>query len=274
MAAVAQVETFRHPRALVFSAYPVGFFEKKLRPRFEVCGIEVVRLCNPDRSVHVDYKDADLVIALVALMSTGQKLQIRSSATRAGKRFVALSTSINWSAALKKAGISILPAAEKTESLYENVVPIQEGHREETTENEELQALLTEAREMIELFELENQNLEATAKEFKALCGDRDTCITALEKQHEETSRRLQEALTQVTTLDERLRKLSEVAQAQNTRLEAAAASGFARSDIIELFGALNLVRDGQPTGFTKLLELSVRLQLSPADLLQFLRSA
>jgi len=78
-------------RAIVFSNFPKDTFENSLRPKFEALGIEVGKLVKPDRADgFADIRDFDFVVAMVELMSTGQKEKIKQLAKRSGKKYVPL----------------------------------------------------------------------------------------------------------------------------------------------------------------------------------------
>ena len=76
--------------AILFSNYPQDHSEKKIKPRLAEAGIETVRVVNVDKTPNCDVRKVDYVIAVVKLMSDGQRKRVKAIAKSAGKRFIAI----------------------------------------------------------------------------------------------------------------------------------------------------------------------------------------
>ncbi len=185
-------------RALVFSNFPIDFFEKNLQPRFRECLIDVVRVVSPDRSFPTNLSDVEIVVAMVELMNSGQVKAITALARRFNKRFVRLRRSGDWMPHLHPKGPPVdtthnlialpsgskkLPEQESRSSENAPAPPeILEGAFEvETTPDYKAQA--EEAKEMLALYVEENEQLRVT---LATTIRDRDRfndLSTSLEKQ-------------------------------------------------------------------------------------------
>lgn len=78
-------------KAVLFSNFPKDVFDNTLKPKFDQHGVEILRLVKIDISPNVDVSKADVVIAMVELMSSGQREKVKKIAKTAGKRYIGLS---------------------------------------------------------------------------------------------------------------------------------------------------------------------------------------
>lgn len=77
-------------KAVLFSNFPLDVFQNTLKPKFDAEGIEILRVVSADKGLGQRCDDADVVIAMIELMSNGQRDRVKALAKKAGKPFVAL----------------------------------------------------------------------------------------------------------------------------------------------------------------------------------------
>lgn len=163
-------------KAILFSNFPKDVFNNTLKPKFDQYGVEIVKVANIDRSPNVDLADADVVIAMVELMSGGQRTKIKELARRNNRRFIGLSRKgADWAkefASIEPAGRRAAPdaaVAPPSKSWTPVVVP-PPPPSDPAPETESEPQLLepSELTEMLSLFEQENERLEERIKELEA----------------------------------------------------------------------------------------------------------
>jgi hypothetical protein len=163
-------------RAVLFSNFPKEVFNNTLKPKFDQYGVEIVKVANIDRSPNVDISEADIVIAMVELMSGGQRTKIKELARRNNKRFIGLSRKgADWAkefssveAASRRAapGAAVTPPSKAWTPVVVPPPPPSEPVPE--TESEPQLPEPSELAEMLSLFEQENERLEERIKELEA----------------------------------------------------------------------------------------------------------
>lgn len=164
-------------RAILFSNFPKEVFNNTLKPKFDQYGVEIVKVANIDRSPNVDIGDVDIVIAMIELMSSGQRAKVKDLARKNNRRFIGLSRKgADWArefasveTASKRAapGTAVTPPAK---SPWTPVVVPPPPPSEPVPETESEPALPepSELAEMLSLFEQENERLEERIKELEA----------------------------------------------------------------------------------------------------------
>lgn len=78
-------------KAILFSNFPKDVYENTLKPKFDLYGVDVLRVVRIDRTDSVDCSQADVLIAMIELMSNGQRDKVKTLARRYSKKYVALS---------------------------------------------------------------------------------------------------------------------------------------------------------------------------------------
>ncbi len=78
-------------KAVLFSNFPKDVFEHTFKPKFDLHNVEILEVLRTDRTSTVDLSQADVVIAMVELMSAGQRERIKGYAKKQNCQFLALS---------------------------------------------------------------------------------------------------------------------------------------------------------------------------------------
>ena len=184
-----QLENMKNMRALLFSNFPPSINEDILRPKLEQHGVHVVRVINYDKSPNVSVEEIDLIIAMVEVMSVGQREKLKELARQNGKKFIALSRKVAaWNRQLGNSvtpqlegqrmvanGSSHAPQSQRFGSMA-SVFPPQLRSVPPANQEAEITPPSDEEVELLKLFEEENAKLEA----------QKDELIERLKKSEEE----------------------------------------------------------------------------------------
>lgn len=175
-------------KAVLFSNFPKDVYVNTLKPKFEQHGIDVLKVINIDRSPNPSVSDADIVIAMVELMSSGQRQKVKEVARKYGKRFVGLHRKgVDWHRdlfsatepvtgplpkqdvllALRTGGLSLVPPITPEAPSSEPEPP------EPTTED---------LQELLKMFEEENEKLEDEKTELLSRLKKTDELAGSLER--------------------------------------------------------------------------------------------
>lgn len=175
-------------KAILFSNFPQEVFTNTLKPKFDQAGVEIVRVANIDRSSNIEPGEADVVVAMVELMSSGQKERVKSLAKKHDKKFVSLSRKGPWDqfakiqATLDKKGPILPPApsAPPPSKTWTPVIVPPPPPSEPVVEEEESPTSLQpsidpeEIGELLSMFEQENERLEEQLKIVQDRYNEKD----------------------------------------------------------------------------------------------------
>ena len=166
-------------KAILFSNFPKEVFNNTLKPKFDQYGVEIVKVANIDRSPNVELGEVDVVVAMVELMSGGQRAKVKELARKNGKRFLGLSRKgADWAkefATIEGASKRAAPGAavsppQSTRAWTPVVVPSPPPSEPEPESEESVPQLAepTELADMLNMFEQENERLEERIRELEA----------------------------------------------------------------------------------------------------------
>lgn len=211
----------RRVRAVVFSNFPGQFFQKTLVPKFEDHNIEIVRTIKPDRSGSTDVSGADVVIAMVDLMASGQRAYAKEIAKKNGLRFIGLTRSCNWSTFLSNVKpTAAAPTEQKAVTLFGkptvvSIVKSPEPPKEEAPVSEQPDApapTIEELETWISLYRDENEALTERGDKLEATLKTREDHILKLledggklKTNAEQLDKRLRDQLTERSRLEREL---------------------------------------------------------------------
>lgn len=251
-------------KALLFSNFPPSVFENTLKPKFEQCSVEITRVANIDRSTMIDPGDADVVIAMVELMSTGQRQKVKDLAKKHGKKFIALSRKgADWSREFASAQASI---EKKVPSVIEVLEPPPPPKPKAWTpvliaspSPEPEPAPLTirseidqdEVAEMLSLFEQENEKLEEQLKIVKDRSQEKEYENHGLRATLEKTKNERDQQVSEVRKIKKKLEELTETTVSKDSY-----------NKLAEQYAALTAKKNGEPDVALKrqIAELNARL--------------
>jgi predicted transcriptional regulator len=211
----------RKLRAVVFANFPGQYFQTKMTPKLEGYNVEVVKVVEgaPKRGDLQNFSGADCIIAMVDLLTEGQREHAKRTAKNNNLPYVTLSKHVDWQSILSRVPLRPMVDAK--------VVPIrgqQPPVKKEYTAAElaELEAQLTppssqtpppsetDVKELLALYEAENTELlgfKKTATETIKLREDRLLVfaeeIEKLKREKAELDARLREQISIRAGLEE-----------------------------------------------------------------------
>lgn len=153
-------KTTRRCRVIVFSNFPVRYYEKNLLPRLQEAGADVLRVVNFDRSRNPDVSDADALVAFVEVMSSGQRTRIKDLAQKNGLRFAALARRgfQTWGAHFPP--VENLPSNVRAMRPVTHRMELPSSIEPEPASKNLAEPSVTELQELITLFEEENTTFQ------------------------------------------------------------------------------------------------------------------
>jgi len=162
----------RNLRAVVFSNFPGQLFEKSLRPRFERYGIDIVKVANLDKSKSTSVEGADIIVAMIELMSAGQRNAAKDLAKHTGKYFVGLPNKGDWGKYLSHfpRPPRLTPVPNKQQAPPSTPRPLPEAP-------EPPEPSLQDLKETLELYEMETEKLQEAKTTLEATLKERETAL-------------------------------------------------------------------------------------------------
>lgn len=185
------------PKAIVFSNFPIQYFEKNLQPRLQTAGLEILRVINFDRSKDPEVGAADVLVAFIEVMSQGQRTRIKDLAKKAGKRFVALQRrgGSEWGSLF--ASVPVAPPSnvrpiKPPSSPFNPAIPAGALSAVEETPLSKFPVPTSEdLQDLLRLFEEENAELYDAKKAFDKTLQEREDAVLNFATKYEDERKKV-----------------------------------------------------------------------------------
>lgn len=217
-------------KAILFSNFPKDVYENTLKPKFDLYGVDVLRVVRIDRTDNVDCSQADVLIAMVELMSNGQRDKVKTLARRYSKKYVALSRKgVVWEKTLADMTQQHREAEERrrappssrnvvnlnfdavrtsrvqTLSPNQAALPREEAPPSVPCEPEPPEPTTEELQALLQMFEDENEKLEEQKGDLIERLKKSDALASGLERQLETTKTKVTARENRIVDLEKQL---------------------------------------------------------------------